>query len=64
MRTPLMEAARHNHVKIGRILIHHGAEVLTKNPISDQDALLIAQERGHERFADLLMEHIYGFNSV
>uniref|UniRef100_A0A0X3P756 K Homology domain-containing protein n=1 Tax=Schistocephalus solidus TaxID=70667 RepID=A0A0X3P756_SCHSO len=55
--TPLMEAASGNHVKVGKILLDHGADVNALPVLSSRDtALTIAADKGRTEFVKLLLE--------
>uniref|UniRef100_A0A5K3ETX1 ANK_REP_REGION domain-containing protein n=2 Tax=Mesocestoides corti TaxID=53468 RepID=A0A5K3ETX1_MESCO len=56
--TPLMEAASGNHVKVGYILLEHGADVNALPVLSSRDtALTIAADKGKTEFVNLLLNH-------
>ncbi|CDS37799.1 ankyrin domain repeat containing protein [Echinococcus multilocularis] len=56
--TPLMEAASGNHVKVGCILLEHGADVNSLPVLSSRDtALTIAADKGKTEFVELLLKH-------
>lgn len=55
--TPLMEAASGNHVKVGCILLEHGADVNSLPVLSSRDtALTIAADKGKTEFVELLLK--------
>ncbi|XP_066918341.1 ankyrin repeat domain-containing protein 17-like [Clytia hemisphaerica] len=54
--TPLMEAASGGYVDVGRVLIDRGADVnAIPVPSSRDTALTIAADKGHYKFAELLV---------
>ena len=56
--TPLMEAASGGYVEVGKILIHHDAEVNAQPvPLSRDTTLNIAADKGHAAFVQLLLEN-------
>ena len=56
--TPLMEAASGGYESVGRVLIDKGADVNAPPvPVSKDTALTIAADKGHAKFAQLLIEN-------
>jgi hypothetical protein len=56
--TPLMEAASGGYEQVGRILLEKGADVNAPPVHNSKDtALIIASEKGHAKFATLLIEY-------
>ena len=57
--TPLMEAASGGYVEVGRVLLDKGADVnASPVPSSKDTALTIAADKGHFRFAELLIQRL------